>query len=109
MPTYSDDGQLCEVGLQRRNYSPEKIRLDSSLTREEIDQALDELVPVNERGARSKDHGDILGVGNTMTTIYDYENVQLQVYGETAMSKGSMVEKDIAATIRWKNRKCGQS
>jgi hypothetical protein len=50
MPRYSSDGQVCEIGLEKLHYSPEIIRLDSSLSREEVDQVLEELVPANERG-----------------------------------------------------------
>ena len=43
MPRYSADGQVCEIGLEKLHYSPEMIRVDSSLSREEIDQIFDEL------------------------------------------------------------------
>src|SRR5208282_383403 len=57
MPRYSDDGLVCEIGLEKLHYSPEMIRLDSSLSREEIDQIFDELVPADERGPKTKDFG----------------------------------------------------
>ena len=38
MPSYSSDGQVCEMGLEKLHYSPEIIRLDSSLSRKEIDE-----------------------------------------------------------------------
>jgi hypothetical protein len=109
MPAYSTDGQVCEIGLERRHYSPDKIELDSGLTREEIDRALDELAPLNERGNRSKEFEKdlITQNGNAITTSIDYENVLLQIYGEGShATKGKVIETNIAATIRWKNRKC---
>jgi hypothetical protein len=44
-PTYTEDGQVCEIGLERRHYSPEIIRLDPNLSREDIDAIVDELDP----------------------------------------------------------------
>jgi len=42
MPKYSTDGQICEIGLEKLHYSPDMIRLDSSLSRKDIDQIFDE-------------------------------------------------------------------
>jgi hypothetical protein len=109
MPSYSDDGQVCEIGLEKVHYSPELIRLDPSLSRKEIDQIADELVPANERGSRSKEFGrDLITiVGHGMTTNADYENVSIQIYGNVLRpSRKSTTVDDIAATIKWKNRKC---
>ena len=109
MPTYSADGQICEIGLEVRHYSPEKVILDSDLTREEINQIFDELAPVNERGARSQNFGrDLISeTGTAITTSIVYENVLLQIYGERLSgSKREVVESDVVATLRWKNRKC---
>jgi hypothetical protein len=36
MPRYSADGEVCEVGIQKRNYSPEIVRLDSSLSAKKL-------------------------------------------------------------------------
>jgi hypothetical protein len=110
MPRYSDNGQVCEIGLERRHYSPEQIRLYSSLSRKEIDQLFEELVPVNERGRRSKDFGGnlITQSGHSITTNMDFENVSIQIFGQElrASSPGEIAEDDIVATVHWKNRKC---
>lgn len=44
-PTYAADGQVCEIGIERRHYSLEVIRLDPGLSREEIDKTVDDLAP----------------------------------------------------------------
>jgi hypothetical protein len=110
MPRYSDNGQVCEIGLERRHYSPEIIRLDSILSREEIDQIFEELVPANERGPRSKDlAGNLITLGgHSITTNIDFENVSIQVFSEElpASNQREIVERDIVATAHWKNRKC---
>jgi len=36
MPSYTSDGQICEIGLEKRQYSPAMVRLEPSLTRRSI-------------------------------------------------------------------------
>lgn len=45
---------MCEIGIERRHYSPELIKLDPSLSREEIDKTVDELAPSAVRGQKSE-------------------------------------------------------
>ncbi|MFZ0772970.1 MAG: hypothetical protein WCA49_23200 [Candidatus Sulfotelmatobacter sp.] len=110
MPRYSASGEICEIGLERRHYSPEKIYLDSTLSREEINQIADDVAPTNERGPRSKIMGErdlISESGHSLTTTSDYENISIQIYSDVlATSRKGEVVADIAATIKWKNRKC---
>lgn len=103
MPSYSDDGQVCEIALDKVHYTPELIRLDPSLSCKEIDQIFEELVPADERGPKSKDfEGNLITiVGHGMTTNMDYENVSIQIYSNALRaSKKSEVVDDIAATIK---------
>lgn len=111
MPRYSADGQLCEIGLEKRHYSPEMIRLDSSLSRNEVDQMLEELVPANERGPKSTAPGgrdDLTEVGHGLVTSSEYVNISIQIYSAVlpASRKHEIVADNVAATIRWKNRRC---
>src|SRR5260221_4944238 len=53
MPRYTQDGDICEIGIEGRHYSPERIRLDSGLSRLEIERIIEELVPVGTRGSRT--------------------------------------------------------
>jgi hypothetical protein len=110
MPRYSADGQVCEIGLEKLHYSPETIRLDSSLSRKEIDQIFDELVPADERGPRSKDFAGALitQVGQSLTTNIDFEKVSMLIYSDAspAPGKGGTTVDDVAATLKWKNRIC---
>ena len=107
MPSLSADGQVCEIGLERLHYSPERIRLDSSLSREEIDRIFDELVPPDERGPKSKDFAGTLITrgGQSLVTNIDFENVSIQIYGDATISAGTTVD-EVTATLKWKNRKC---
>jgi hypothetical protein len=110
MPTYSDNGQVCEIGIQKRNYSPEIIRLDSVLSREELDQVLEELVPNDERGSKSKElSGDLFTrSGPGIIESIDFENVSIQISAKVSPgpTKHKTIADDIAATVQWKNRKC---
>lgn len=111
MPRYADDGQVCEIGVQRRIYSPEMIRLDADLSRQEIDQVVDDLVPSDERGPKT------IGLANGNSTEFEghgysetvvYQNIVVQISGEftTVPKQKYAVQHDLAATISWKNRKC---
>jgi hypothetical protein len=111
MPRYAEDGQVCEIGLEMRHYAPETIYLDSSLSREAIDQIVDELALVSERGPKTKDFGVgelVTGSGPGMTTLIDYKNVAVQIYSRVIShgERSIVVDDSIAATIQWKNRKC---
>ena len=110
MPRYTPDNEVCEIGLQRLGYSPELIRVDSSLSRKEIDQTLDELVPADARGKPSNSPADglITEGGQSMAMSMDYENVLIEIYGATAPSghKGATTTNEVVATIKWKKRTC---
>ncbi|MDP9264473.1 MAG: hypothetical protein M3O85_09160 [Acidobacteriota bacterium] len=111
IPSYAEDGQVCKIGLERRHYSPEVIRLDSGLSRKEIEQIVDELAPVDERGSRTTALGgrdQISEFGHGLVTSSEYENISIQIYSAVfpTSKKHEMVADDIAATIRWNNRKC---
>ena len=110
IPRYSVDGKVCEIGLEKLHYSPKMIRLDSGLSRKEIDQIFEELVPTNERGARSKDFGGslITRAGQGITTSIDFENVSIQILGQepSKPSHREIVEDDTVATVHWKGRRC---
>ena len=109
MPRYSTDGQVCEIGLEKLHYSPETIRLDSSLSRKEIDQVFDELVSADERGPSSKDFAGTLMTqsGHSLTTNIDFQNVSIQIYGDASTAaKGKTTVDEVVATLKWKSRKC---
>ncbi|MGD1062985.1 MAG: hypothetical protein ABR860_06960 [Terracidiphilus sp.] len=112
MPRYTSDGQVCEIGLEKRHYSPEMIRTESALSSEEIDELVDELAPASVRGPKPSGlagHDSILIDGHAITRTRNYENVVVEI--DAAQSdrckKGSICsDGDVVVTIRWKNRKC---
>jgi hypothetical protein len=110
MPRYSADGQVCEIGLEKLHYSPEKIRLDSSLSRKEIDEIVDELVPSAQRGPKPTgllEQGMTTQSGASMVSDEEYQNVSIQIYSSTSpAAKGGTTADEVTATLKWKNRKC---
>jgi len=111
MPTYSADGQVCEFGLEKLHYSPKMISLDSSLSRNEIDQIFEELVPSGERGPKPPgflDQGSTTISGGGMDSNEEYKNVSIDIYGKfsPADGKNGATQEEVTATLRWKNRKC---
>ena len=110
LPSYSADGKVCEIGLEVLHYSPKSVMLSSSMSRQEIDQIFDELVPAKERGPRSKTFSRdvILEAGGGRTRISNYRNVVLLVYSRVAptVGHGEPSESNLVATIQWIHRKC---
>jgi hypothetical protein len=107
MPRYTATDEVCEIGLEKLHYSPELIRLDSALTRDEINQILDELVPTDERGKPSE-RATMTESGPGLITTMDFENVSIQIYGATSPStrKNDIRVNEVAARVKWKLRIC---
>jgi hypothetical protein len=111
-PRYSEEGQVCEIGLERRHYSPEKITLYSTLSRNEVDAIVDELAPASERGPKSQNQLEdlMVVVGPGMTTFEEYENVTVRIESAVIASSNKKSALDnITAVIIWKHRKCKQA
>jgi hypothetical protein len=108
MPRYTADNEVCEIGLERLHYSPKLIRLESGLSRAEINQAIDELVPSDERGKAIKSNALITQSGASLITSMEYENVRIEIYGAVSPSnrKGDTTVNEVIAKITWKKRRC---
>ncbi len=107
MPSYAKDGQVCEIGLERRRYSPEAIQLDGGIPDKDLNDIVDELAPDAERGPKDEiERTDEDGGG--MTTYRNYENVSVQIFSHVLNNarRDMKVERNIAVSISWKNRKC---
>lgn len=109
IPRYSKDNDLCEVGLERLHYSPELIRVDSTLSDADVDNVLAELVPADERGDRLKSPADglITGTGRSRMYHMDFQNITVEIYGDViASGRKNDTVTNVAATITWKKRPC---
>ena len=103
MPSYSADGWVCKVAIQRNHYFNGAIEEDSTLPREVVIQIFDELAPPSERGPSTFDkefEGLTAYGGNSATTSFDYKNVSLNI------SRSASYRGDVVAVITWKNRAC---
>jgi len=103
MPRYAEDGQVCEIGIERRVYSPGMIRINQPLSQKEVDEIADELVPPKERGPRSNglpsDGAIMEGLSYTRQAVY--ENVIISSFGAV-----TDVKNGVGFTIQWTKRKC---
>ena len=111
MPRYSAEGQVCEIGLEKLHYSPEKIRLDFDLPRQDIEQIFDDLVPSAERGPKPTtllEQGMTTVSGRGMISDEEYQNVSIRIFEKitSADGKDGASLDEVAATLTWKNRKC---
>ena len=117
MPVYNAKGQVCEIGLQPRNYSPESMHLDPGMLKEEIWQAFDELAPLEVRGQQRTEQDYNSLDGNTMTENKEYENVSFHIYSGLTFNRGTQdmnIERIMenatvthrAAAIQFKNHPC---
>lgn len=111
MPRYTADGQTCEIGLEKRHYSPGVISTISSFSSDEIDELVDELAPESVRGPKPTGFAgrdSLLIDGHVITWTRNYENIVVYIYAPQSdrCRKGICTEGNVAVTIAWKNRKC---
>ncbi len=102
---YADDGQVCEMTLEKRHYQPDKVDLGSTIPNELIDRLLDELVPSSQRGPATSRwlHPDSTVGGGVSYIKQEFENVFVEIYGgySEACDSGDQI-----VVIRWKKRTC---
>ena len=107
VPTYSSNGAVCTIVLEKRHYSSDEIDLDAEMSHQQIWQIFDQLVPKKDRGQPSLGLGDTgeltTTAGVSTTTIADYENVSLEMDGKT---KETGDKKYVVAVISWKRKNC---
>ena len=106
MPRYSDDGQVCEITLEKHHYSNETANLSSAIPREIFTELINELVPPSERGQKTMDFGrEYISAysGNSITTFAEYESVSIQIFGIASPPTSA---GDVVAVIQWKKRAC---
>jgi len=106
---YASDGQVCEMVLEPRRWTEEKIVLVSALSEDETIPLIEEVVPENERGKRVKTPLGLLSevAGSSITTTHTYEKITIDFVGSTR-NDGShdMVVGYMVAIVKWRNRRC---
>jgi hypothetical protein len=105
---YANDGQVCEITLEKRRERSGRIIIDSStISREIILQLIDELVPVAERGKPMKEYPlnmmfETFESGNLELTEAEFEKVHIAIAG----SRSKNIFGDVFVWITWKQRTC---
>ena len=106
MPRYAEDGQVCEITLEKHHYSSGTANLGSTIPRETFMELVDELVPQSERGQQTmnfgKEYMSAYG-GNGVTTFAEYENVSIRIAG---IASPRTIAGDIVGIIQWKKKTC---
>lgn len=106
-PGYSSSHDLCEISIEKRHYSNNRVDMDATMSREQILSLFDELVPQEERGgpAGRLPEGTEITEGDLgmLTTSIPYENVTLVIYGKKDSPDR---QKYVAAIISWNKLQC---
>ena len=102
-PTYSADGQVCQVVIERQHYLNGTVDLDSTMPHDAVNQIVNKLVPNEEKGPLTTDKEMArlsIYAGNTVTSFVDYKNISVDISRQPS-SRG-----DIVAVIKWKRELC---
>src|SRR5258705_11897329 len=101
--TYSDDGQVCKMFVERRHFSETHFDLQLYLPQETVIELIDELVPIALRGGESKGAGFSRITGQLSDQIHNYENVSITLLSSAASGD---CNGGAALIIKWKKRGC---
>jgi hypothetical protein len=104
---YAEDGQACEVTLEKRHSSSKDrdIDLGSNIPSKLVDELTDELAPQADRGPATSRYlsPDSYVAGGVSYIKRDFQNVSIEVHGDTSTSCDG---GDKVVVIRWKKRVC---
>jgi|SRR5580698_5600112 hypothetical protein len=104
---YAEDGQACEMTLEKRHSSSKDrdIDLGSNIPGKVVDELTDELAPVVDRGPATGRYlsPDSYVAGGVSYTKRDFQNVSIEVHGDTSISCDG---GEKVVVIRWKKRVC---
>jgi hypothetical protein len=103
-PRYAQDGQVCEMIVEKRAKTDKDIIFGSSFAEKEWKDVVDELVPPRKRG---KDVTELLNTtvdGGFIAADYTYENVKIRVQGVTRPKPTPAA----LITITWSKRTCAE-
>jgi hypothetical protein len=104
---FANDGQVCEMTLEKGQRTDTSIPYDDSFSDEEVHSLMDDLAPVGQRGRdlTKRFNGSIDGFG--YTTVYTYENVLVHVYGTRQLGEGQVGTAGYKVmVITWRTRTC---
>ena len=108
MPKYADDGELCQVSIEKLHIQQNVVELGvPTMSRETVLKMIDELAPPSERGKAISqlagfDYIDVIN-GTADVSAANYENVLVQIHGSTS------APGDVAVVLDWKRKACASS
>ena len=104
---YAEDGQTCEMTLEKRHSSSKDkdIDLGSNIPSKLVDELTDELAPTADRGPATSRYlsPDSYVAGGVSYIKQDFQNVSIEVHGDTSESCNG---GEKVVVIRWKKRVC---
>jgi hypothetical protein len=107
---YAEDGQACEMTLEKRHRSSKEkdVDLGSNIPPKLIDELTDELAPESDRGLATSRYlsPDSYVAGGVSYTKRDYQNVSIEVHGDTSTSCDG---GEKVVVIRWKKSACADA
>ena len=108
MPKYADDGELCQVSIEKLHIHQDVVELGvPTMSRATVLEMIDELAPPSERGKAISqlagfDYIDVIN-GTADVAAANYENVLVQIHGSTS------APGDVAVVLDWKRKACASS
>lgn len=75
-PEYTTDGQICMMRLHPRHFAPDTNFISPTLPFQELTRVLNELVPLQSRGAKKEPFDTGAAGGGADWITYAYENVK---------------------------------
>jgi hypothetical protein len=108
MPKYADDGELCQVSIEKLHIQQSGVELGvPTMSRETVLKIIDELAPPSERGKAisqlaGHDYIDVIN-GTADVAAANYQYLSVRIYGSTS-SPG-----DVAVVLDWKRKTCASS
>lgn len=108
MPKYADDGELCQVSIEKLHIQKSGVELGvPTMSRETVLKMIDELAPPSERGKAITqlagfDYIDVIN-GTADVAAANYQNVSVRIYGSTS------APGDVAVVLDWKRKACASS
>ena len=107
--SFGEGGSACEMIIEKRRTTGSTIDHAGLLSSSEVDEVLNELVPLGKRGRAAEFSGITERRLGGATTWYDYEKVRITKLGVLLSSTSTAVKGYLAILIEWKQSKCKQN
>ena len=88
-PEYTVEGQVCEMRLYHKRIASDTNYLSTTLPFEELQRVLDQLVPIEKRGAKKESFGLMTTGGGAAWTTYPYQKVTFKFVSRFKVEPGS--------------------